>query len=157
MFVVTRGDRDCLSFYFMGRYLWAHEEIVLASLFCFLIDICRHMRISCLPFFSDLVNICSMTLMSYCSLLAHVTGVSTLLQRFGWDYQYRYFLVLVSYRYTVSTWSLRWWIICLAYTQNLSCVVFLLNFGLASLLFLMNDGSDKPSKYWHSLCVVGIT
>ena len=35
--------------------------------------------------------------------------------------------------------------------RNRSRVVFLLNFGLASLPLLVNDGYDKPSKYQHKL------
>ena len=41
--------------------------------------------------------------------------------------------------------------------RNISRVFFLLNSGLASLLFLVNDGSNKPIKYWLSLYVVGRT
>ena len=48
----TRGDRTCLSFLSMDLYSWAHEEIVLAFIFCFWIDLCRHTRRFCLPFFS---------------------------------------------------------------------------------------------------------
>ena len=80
-----------------------------------------------------------MALLSDCSLLAHVTGVSTLLQRFGWYDQSRYFIAsneVTGDEVPVSPIS-----------QNRSRVVFLFNFGLASLLFLMNDGFDKPSKY----------
>ena len=41
--------------------------------------------------------------------------------------------------------------------RNRFHVVFLLNFGLASLPFLVIDGSDKPSKSLLSLYVGGIT
>ena len=34
IFLVTQGDRVCLSFYFIGRYSWARKEIVLALLLC---------------------------------------------------------------------------------------------------------------------------
>ena len=133
--VGTQGYRACLSFSFMDRSLGANKDIVLASIFFFQIDICRHTRISCLLFFSYWLDICSMTFSSYfscwhmwilclplfsywvylrsmmfssdSSMLSHVTSVSTLLQRFGWDDQPRCFLVPVSYRCTVRTRSCR--------------------------------------------------
>ena len=157
MFAGTRGDRDRLYFYFLDRSSREHEKIVIAFIFCFWIDLCRNTRRSCLPFFSDCVDLCSMKLLSDRSLLAHVTGVSALLQYFGWDDQSRYFLVPVSYRCTVSTRSCRWWSLYLTYTRNHSRVVLLLNFGLDSLLVLVNNGSDKPSKYFRSLYLVGRT
>ena len=40
-------------------------------------------------------------------LLAHVTGMSALLQIFGWDDQYHHFLIPVRYCCTVSTKSCR--------------------------------------------------
>ena len=147
MFVGTRGDCACLSFSFVDRSSGAHEEIVLASLFCFRINLCRHTRRSCLPFFSNWVDLRSMTFLSDRYLSAHVTGVSALLQRFWWDDQYSYFRVPVSYRCNVSTRSCRWWSLCLTYTWNIYRVIFLLNFGLASLSFIQNNGPDKPSKY----------
>ena len=157
MFVGTRGDCSCLSFSFMCQFSGVHKDIVLASLFCFPIDIRRHTSRFCLSFFSDWVYLCSMAFSSDCSLLEHVTGVSALLQRFGWDDQSCYFLVLASYHCTVSTLSRRWWSLFLTYTWNCSCLVFLLNFGLAYLPFLVNNGSDKPSKCWLSIYVVGRT
>ena len=105
MFVVTRGDRACLYFSFLDRSLGAHEEIVLVSLLCFRINIRRQTRRLCLPLFSDWVDLYSMTLLSDCSLLSHVIGVSALLQHFGWDDQSRYFLVPVRYFCTISTQS----------------------------------------------------
>ena len=84
------------------------------------------------------INLRSTALLSDCYLLEHVTGVSALLQRFGWDDQSHYFIAsnkVTGDEVPVSPIS-----------QNRSRVVFLLNFGLASLLFLVNDGSDKPSK-----------
>ena len=42
-------------------------------------------------------------------------------------------------------------------SRNWSHLVLLLNFNLASLGLLMNDGYDKPSKYSRSLYVVGKT
>ena len=107
MFVGTEVNRACFYFHFLDQYPGAHEEIVLASILCFLINLCRHTRRSCLPLFSDWVNICSMTFSSDHYLLEHVTGVSALLQRFGWDDQSHYFLVPVSYCCTVSTKSCR--------------------------------------------------
>ena len=157
MFVGTRGDLTCLSFSFLYQYSWAHEEIMLASLFCFRIDLCRHTRRLWLPFFSYWFNLHYMVFLSDRSLLAHITGVSSLLQYFGWDDQSLYFIVPVSYWCTISTRSHRWWIICLTYTWNLSRVIFLLNFGLASLPLIVKDGYDKPSKCWRSLYVVGRT
>ena len=71
VFVVTLGYRACLPFLFPDQSFWAHKEIVLAFIFCFWIDIC------------------STTLSSDCSLLANVTDVSALLQRFGLDDQSR--------------------------------------------------------------------
>ena len=105
MFIGTRGDHDCLSFYFQDRSFGAHKEIVLASLFCFQVDLRRHTRRFCLPFFYDWFDIRYMTFLSDHSMLAHVTGVSSLLQRFSWDYQYFYFLVPVNYHCAVSTRS----------------------------------------------------
>ena len=32
-------------------------------------------------------------------------------------------------------------------SRNFSLVIFLLNFGFASMILLVNDGSDKPIKY----------
>ena len=104
--------------------------------------------------FSDWVDPCSMKFLSDCYLLSHVTGVSALIQRSWWDDQPRYFLVLVSYAYTISTRSRRCWSICLTDTRNCSCFVFLLNFDLDYLTFLVKDGSDKPSIRWCSLYVV---
>ena len=120
------------------------------------------MRRSCIPFF---LLFCLMLLdwssfgdfSSDISLLAHLTGVSALIQRFGWDDQYCYFIVPVSYWFTVRTQSCRWWSLCLTFTLNRSRLVVLLDFGLGSLLFLVNNGSNKPIKYWLSLYVVGIT
>ena len=89
IFVVTLGYRACLSFLFPDQSWWAQKEIVLAFIFCFWIDIC------------------STTLSSDCSLLAHVTDVSALLQHLGWDDQSCYFLVPVSYRCTVRKRSRR--------------------------------------------------
>ena len=155
MFVSTRVDHDCPSFSFLGRSLWAHKEIMCAPLFCFRIDLCRHTRRSWLPLFSGCVDLHYMTFSSYRFLLAHVTGLSALLQLFGWGDQSRYFIVLVRYWCTVSTQSGRWWSLCLAYTRNHSRVIFMLKFGLVSLPFLVNNGSDKPSKSWSSLYVVG--
>ena len=104
IFMGTQGYRVCLSFLFLDQSLWAHEEIVLAFLFFFWIGI----RL--------------VTLLSDCSLLSHVTDMSTLLQRFRWDHQSRYFLVPVIYCCTVSTQSRRWWSLCLAYiAKSLSC------------------------------------
>ena len=157
MFVGTQGYHACLYFCFLDQYLGAHEEIVLASLFCFQIDVIRNTRRLCLPFFSDWVHLCSITFPSYRSVLANVIGLSDLLQRFGWDDLSHYFLIPISYCCTLILRSCRLWSICITYTRNRSRVVFLLNFGLAYLLFLMNNGSDKPSKYWCSLYVVGIT
>ena len=154
MFLGTQRDSACLSPYFLGRYLWSHKAIVLASIFFFRIDLRRHTRIFCLPFFSDWFNICYMTFSSDCSLLSHVTVMSALLQRFGWDDRYRYFLVLISYFCTFNTQSHRWWILCFTYTWNIYRFVFLLNCGLDSLPLLTNYGSDKPSTSWRSLCVV---
>ena len=56
-------QRDCawLSFMLRDQYWWAHNEIMLALLFSFCI------------------NIYSTTLSSYCYLLAHMTGMSALL------------------------------------------------------------------------------
>ena len=101
IFVGTRGDRSWLYFLFLDWYLRSHGEIVLAFHFCFCIDIR------------------SMTLSSDHSLLAQVTGVSALLPHFGWDDQSHYFLVPVRYRCTVSTWSRRWWSLCLTYIAKL--------------------------------------
>ena len=157
MFVGTREDRACLSFSFLFRYSWSHKEVVIASIFCFPIDLRRHTRRYCLTFFSDCFGLRSMEFLSDLSLLANVNSVSVLLQRFGWDYRSRYFLVPVSYRCTVSTRSRGWWSLCLTYTWNCSRIVFLLNFGLTSLPFLVDDGSDKPSKYWRGLYIVGRT
>ena len=153
MFVGTREDRACLSFSFLFRYLWAHKEIVIASIFCFPIDLCSHTRRYCLTFFSDCFSLRSMEFLSDRSLLAYGTGMSAPLQHFGCYDLSRYFIVLVRYRCTVSTRSRRWWSLCLTYTWNRSRIVFLLNFGLTYLPFLVNDGSDKPSKYWPSLYV----
>ena len=114
-------------------------------------------RRSCLPYFSYWFDLRYMTFSSDRSLLAHVTGVSTLLQQFGWDDQSCYYLVSVSYRCTVSTRSCRWWSLYLAYMPYRSRFIFLLNFGISSLLFTVNDTSDKPSKCLHSLYVVGRT
>ena len=157
MFLVTQIDTACLSLSFLGLFSWSHNEILLASIFCFRVDLCRHTRILCLPFFSDWVNICYVTFSSDCSLLSHVTVMSVPIQRFGWNYRYRYFLVLISYCCTFSTRSHRWWILCPAYTWNIFRIFFLLNCGLAYLLLLLNDGSDKPSTSWRILCVVGRT
>ena len=49
--VGTRGYRACLYFSFLDLSLWAHEEIVLALIFCFWIDLRGHTRVSCLPLF----------------------------------------------------------------------------------------------------------
>ena len=141
-------------FSFMDWYSWAHKEIVLASLFYLQIDLCGNTRRSCLSFFYSWVNIRSTTFLSDRSLLEHMTDLSALLQRFGWDYQSCCFIVPLRYLCTVITLSCRWWSLCLTYTQNLSRVFFLLNFGLASLPFLLNNGSYKPIKYWCSLYVV---
>ena len=105
MLAGIRGYCACLYFSFLDQYLGKHEEIVLASLFCFQINLRRHTRRSCLPFFSYWVNLHSITFLSDRSLLANMTGVSALLQRFGWDDQSRYFLVPVSYGCTIRT---RW-------------------------------------------------
>ena len=146
-----------------GHNVWVRACVTVVTVYNRFIPVCtrqgknRHRRRSCLRFCSDWFDLRSMTLSSDRSRLAHVTGVSALLQRFGWDDQSRYFLVPVRYRCTVSTRSRRWWSLFLNYTRNRSRVVFLLNFGLASLLFLVNAVSDKPSKFWRSLDVVGIT
>ena len=109
------------------KYWWSHEEIVHTFLSSFLsftlldlfqinlsyiitlptalsrqLNICRHIRRQCLPLF---ILLCFMFLdwssfgdfSSNISLLAHLTGVSALIQRFGWDDQYCYFIVPVSY------------------------------------------------------------
>ena len=68
MFVGKEEDRACLYFYFLDRYSWAHEKIVLASIFCFRIDRRRHTRISCLHLFSDWFDLSSMTFLLDCSL-----------------------------------------------------------------------------------------
>ena len=52
IFVVTRGDRACPSFLFPYRSSWAHEEIVIAFIFLFWIDLCGHTRRLRLPLFS---------------------------------------------------------------------------------------------------------
>ena len=50
------------------------------------IDLCVHKRISFLPLFLFFwTDLRPTTLLSDSSLLAHVTGVYSLLQRFGWD------------------------------------------------------------------------
>ena len=90
IFVGKQVDRACLYFLFMDLSLWAHEEIIIAFLFCLWI------------------NISSVTLLSDCFLLAHMTDVSALLQLFGWDDQSRYFFIPVSHWCTVSTRSGRW-------------------------------------------------
>ena len=146
--VGKRLDRACLYFLIGSIFvLWRSRNIVT----------CWHTWRLCLPLFSDWVDLRSMTFLSDCYLLSHVTGVYALLQRFGWDYQSRYFIVPVRYLCTVSTRSFRWWSLCLTYTRNRACVFFLLNFGLASLLFLVNYGSDKPNKYLRSIYAVGRT
>ena len=83
----TQKDRACLYFLFLDQSSWAHKEIVIAFLFYFWIDLCL------------------MMLLSDFSLLEHVTGVSDLLQRFGWNDHSCYFLILVSYFCTISTQS----------------------------------------------------
>ena len=155
MFVCTQLDPAWLSISFLDRSSGAHEEIMLASIFCFWVDLHRHTRRSCLPLFSDWVNLFSTTFLSDSSLLSQMPGAYALIQRFGWDDQSRCFFVPISYHCNVNTRSCRRWSLCLTYTLNGSCVVSLLNFGLASMPFLMNDGSDKPSKCWYSLYVVG--
>ena len=130
---------------------------MLASLFCFLIYLCRHTRRLCLPFFPCWVDLLSMAFLYNRYLLARMTGVSALLRRFGSDDQSHYFLVTVKYHCTVITRSRRWWSICLIYTWNRSRVVFLLNFCFAYLPFLVKDGSDKPITSWCSLYIVGRT
>ena len=156
MFVGTRGDHARPSLHFMDRSSWANEEIVISLIFYFWIDLCRHTRRLCLPLFYVWFDLRSMALSPYRSLLAQMNGVYALLQCLGWDDQSWYFLVPVSYRCTVRARSRSWWSLCLNYTRNRSPVVFLLNFGLVSLPFLVNNGSDKPSKFWCSLYVVGI-
>ena len=88
----------------------------------------------------------SKTLSSDCFLLARVTGVSDLLQRSRWDDQYRYFSywsaidVLSAHEVAGDEVSVS------PISRNHPRVVFLLNFGIAPLTFLVNCGSDKPSK-----------
>ena len=139
----------------MDISLGENKEIVLASILCFHINLGGHMRRSCVPLLVYWVGLCFTTFLSDCSLFAHVTGVSALVQQLMWEDQSCYFLVPVSFCCTVSTRSGRWWSLCLTYTQNWSRVVSLLNFGIASLLFLVIDGYDKPSRYWRSIYVVG--
>ena len=100
------------------------------------------MRRSCIPFF---LLFCLMLLdwssfgdfSSNISLLAHLTGVSALIQRFGWDDQSRYFLVPVSYCCTVITKSCSWWSLCLNYIAKLlSCCFPCWTFALILSLFL---------------------
>ena len=91
------------------------------------IDLRKQTRIYCLPLFlfsifCFYINLRLMMLFLDCSLLAHVTGVSTLLQLLRWDDQSRYFLVLVSYICTISTRSRKWWSLCITYiNKSLSC------------------------------------
>ena len=73
--MVTQEDCVCLSILILYLSWWAHEEIMIAFILCFWI----YPR--------------SMTLLSDCSLLAHMTVVSILIQIFGWDDQSLYFLV----------------------------------------------------------------
>ena len=104
IFVVTGGDHDCLSFLFLDWCSWAHKEIVIEFLFCFWINLRLVMLLPDFP------------------LLTHVTGMSSLLQRFGWDNQSRFSLVLVRYRCTIITLSSRWWSLCLTYiAKSFSC------------------------------------
>ena len=139
---------------------------MLAFIFLFWIYPCGHTRRLCLPLFSVSgsifvgtrgyraclylyifrIGIRSTTLLTDRSLLAHVNGVSALLQRFGWDDQYLYFLVQVSYCCTVSTRVAGDEVSVSPILQNSSRVVLMLNFGLVSLSLLVNNRSDKPSK-----------
>ena len=85
--VGTRGDCACLSFLIGLIFVqWRSFQIVP----------CWHMWRLCLPFVSNYVNIHSMMFLSDSYLLSHVTIVSALLQRFGWDDQSCYFLGPVS-------------------------------------------------------------
>ena len=121
--ICRHTSRLCLSYLlFFGRSSWEHEGIVLAFFFCFQINICRHTGGSCLPFFYDWFDLLYMTVYSDSYLLANVTGMSDLLQLFGWDDQSQYFIVPVIYRCTFSTRSCRWWSHCLTYiAKSLLC------------------------------------
>ena len=157
MFVGTKVDSTCIFSYFLDRSLWVHKNIMLACLFCFRINLCRDIRRLCLPFCSDWFDLRSMTLSSNNSLLAHVTDMFSLIKSLGQGDNSGYFFVPVRYCCTVRTQKYRWWSLCLIYTQNHSRVVFLLNFGLAYLPFLINNGYDKPSECRRSLYLVGRT
>ena len=100
----TQEDHAWLYFLFTDQSWWAHEEIVLAFILCFWIDL--HFT----------------TLSSNRSLLAHTTDVSTLLQNFGWDDKSWHLIVPVRYCCTVITQVFRWWSLCLTYIEkSLSC------------------------------------
>ena len=83
-------------FLFLDRSSGSNQDIMFASLFYLLINLCRHTWRLCLPLFSDCVDLRSMTFLSDRTLLAHMTCVSALLRRFGWYYHYRYFLVPIT-------------------------------------------------------------
>ena len=147
-----------IHYYIQDQSLWAIEYIVFSFNFCFWINLCGqtrrswfnlfsfsglifvwwryfqivpcwHMWLACLPFFFDLGDTISPTIFLYRSAIAVLSAHK-----------------VAGDEVTVSP-----------ITQNCSRVVFLVSFGLASLPFLVNDGSDKPGKYWRSIYVVGIT
>ena len=98
MFVGTQGDYDFLYFIFWIDFQGAHKDIMLASPFCFQIDICTHTRISSLSFFSDWFNLHFIAFLSDRYLLAHeeIVLACTFFYCFGLRYMTflsdRYFL-----------------------------------------------------------------
>ena len=152
-------SRSWLSFFFfLNKSLWAHKEIVLASLFCFHINLGGHKSRSCLDFFSVSGSIFVLRrtrqiVRCWNTCLACLPFFNTLSGMIS--------PVIFSYRWAISVLSAHEVagdeVSVSPISRNRSCVFFLLNFVLASLTFLVNDGSDKPSKYWRSLYVVGRT
>ena len=116
--------RSCLTFFIF--FMSSISESIFVWWLSRQIFPCWHMLLECLPFFNASGGMISPTIFSYLSDIA----------------------ILSAHKVTGDEVSVS------PILQNRSCIVLLLNSGLASLMFLVIDGYDEPSKYWHSLCIV---
>ena len=150
---------------------------MLAFLFLFFIYLREQTRRSCLPFFSISGSIFVGTRGDRACLYSYFSGLIFVLQRscqivtcwHNWLACMPFFNAsggmispaIFLYRSAITVISAHEVACDEVYVspipRNRSRVVLLLNFGLDSLTFLVNDRSDKPSKSWHGLYIVGRT
>ena len=178
IFIFSLFFSPFLSFSILDRFqINLNYNVILPTALSCQLNVCRHRRRSCLPLllFSGSIF---MGTWGYCAWLYF----SFLVRSSFYDVLFRLFPVGTrDWRVLPSSTLMVGWSVPLfsrtvqlslycqhqklqvmkslfhLYLRNRSHVVLLLNSGLASLPFLVNDGYDKPSKCWRSLYVVGRT